>query len=432
MISPASRLRGNDKTAGRNSLLRAMIFAATILMEFCSTTDVVAQVKVRVETISGEPVVGRFLKLTGSQLDLRFESGDTQPVPTSDILSVFATDFDGVTTPPISATPWIFLSTGDRLRMTPLVIDDESIVARWSQFTVLSPVSLPLELCRGIILSVPASSIPQGRSFDRIFNHREDVDLITLSNGDRVDGEFVSLIDEHFSLETSIGEVRTRTDQTQSLAFNPELVSLPGSSDEFAILMLADGSTLHVRSIVSDGDLIIAESTGGFELSIPITVLRAIRFYDSNRVDLTRLESSATTVTPYFSMRREPKTDRNVVGGFMNLRGQLKSTGFGVISGTKQTWQLSQKYQKFHATVGLDDATQGAGSVYFKILVDGTVAWKSDLVTGKSVAVKVPPVDLSSADSLSLVVETADRGNVLDYANWCEPMLIRKPVADSE
>jgi hypothetical protein len=108
------------------------------------------------------------------------------------------------------------------------------------------------------------------------------------------------------------------------------------------------------------------------------------------------------------------------------------ATGFGVTSGTTQTWNLAGEFNQFRATVGIDDATQGAGSVVCKVVVDGSVAWESDQLTGKSAAVEIPPVDLSGADSLSLVVETADRGNVLDYANWCEPVLLRKPagVAD--
>ena len=68
----------------------------------------------------------------------------------------------------------------------------------------------------------------------------------------------------------------------------------------------------------------------------------------------------------------------------------------------------------------------------FKVLVDGTVVWKSEVLTGVSAAVEIPPVDLSGADHLSLLVENADRGKVLDYANWCEPVLIRKTEADSE
>lgn len=434
MKSLVSRLRGNDKTTGISgeNRLAAIWIAVFFLVGLCNTTTLVAQVKVRVETISGEPVTGRFLKLTKSQIDLQIESGGTQPVLTSDILSISATDFNNVATPPLSATPWTLLSTGERLRMTPLLIDDESIVAKWSQFTALPPVSLPLELCRGIVMSVPSSPMQQGRSFDRLFNHREDVDRITLSNGDRIDGEFVSLIDEHFALETGIGEVRTKVDQTQSMTFNPELVSQPAPGTDFAVLMLADGSTLHVRSIVSDGDLIIAESTGGFELSIPITALRTLRFFDSNRVDLTGVEPSATTVMPYFSMRREPKTDCNVLGGFMTLRGKLMATGFGVISGTKQTWQLDQKYQQFRATVGIDDAAQEAGSVRFQIITGETIAWQSEVLTGSSPPVTVPPIDLSKVGELSLVVQFADQGSVLDYANWCEPVLIRRPIATDD
>ena len=407
----------------------AVVAAMVIVVStFFDPVPVAAQVMVRVETISGEPVHGRFLKLTGKQLQLRDAAGSTQSIDTASVLSVSATDFDDVRIPQISRTPWILLSTGDRLRMTPLIIDDESIVARWSEYSVLPPVSLPLELCRGIAMSVSSVPIEQGRSFDRLLNHREDVDRITLSNGDRVDGEFASLKAEQFTLETSIGKVQTSIDQTRSLAFNPDLVTTPKVADEFAILTLGDGSTLHVHKIVAADDLIVVESIGGFEFSVPVTAFRTIRFYDPNRVDLTQLEPAGTIIIPYLSMRRPPKTNRNVIGGLMSLRGRLMPVGFGVTSGTALTWDLDRKYQQFRATVGIDDAAQRAGSVVFEVQLDGEVAWQSRAITGASDPVDVPPIDLTGADELTLVVQFADRGNVLDYANWCQPILIRKPI----
>ena len=127
-------------------------------------------------------------------------------------------------------------------------------------------------------------------------------------------------------------------------------------------------------------------------------------------------------------MTRQPQTNQNAIGGFLSLRGRLVPSGFGVSSGTTQTWSLDGQYNQFRVTVGVDDAAQGAGSVIFKVLVDGTDVWKSDLLTGTSAPVEIPPVNLSGADHLSLIVENADRGNVLDYANWCEPVLIRTPT----
>jgi hypothetical protein len=430
LVNPlVSRLRGNDKIWRKQRRIVAILLASFALAGL-SHASAVAQVKVRVETISAEPVTGRFARLTNSQIELRSDSGQAKTIDIKNVLTVSATDFDGVSVPQISKTPWLFLSTGDRLRMTPLVIDDESIMAKWHSFSLLPPVTLPLELCRVFLMSVPSSSSEQGRSFGRLLNHAEEVDLITLSNGDRIEGEFVSLQDEHFTLDTSIGEVRTSVSQTRSLVFNPDLVSLPETPVAFSVLALSDGSTLRLRSIISDGDLLIAESIGDFEFSIPATTLRAIHFYDAKRVDLTTLNPAETKVVSYLTMSRQPQANHNVIGGFLSLRGRLVSSGFGVASGTTQTWQLDGEYKQFRATVGVDDAAQGAGSVYFKVVVDGTVAWRSDLITGTSDPAVIPPVDLTNAEELTLVVEFADRGSVLDYANWCKPILIRKPTAD--
>lgn len=388
----------------------------------------VAQVTVRVETVSGTPVVGRLTRLTDSTLELHSDSSEVQTLDLRNVTSVSATDFDDFETLPISKTPWLFLSSGDRLRMMPLMIDDERIVAQWRSFSALPVVSLPLELCRGSVISVPVAPFRQARVFDQLLNHDRKVDLITLSNGDRIDGEFISLENEQFTLDTSIGEVQTRIDQTRSLFFNKDLVSEPAPADEYSVLTLSDGSTIYAVSISSDGDLIIAESVGRFDISIPVTALRKLQFYDSHRVDLTKIEPAVTKITPFLSNRHEPKRNRNVTGGLLSLRGQLLPTGIGVMSGTSQTWELNRNYSQFRATVGIDDAAQGTGSVVFQVFVDDNPAWQSDQVVGTSARIEIPPVDLTNADELSLVVTFADRGNVSDYANWCEPVLLRKPA----
>ena len=423
-----SRLRVNDKAHRKRAVFLTILLGSFVPTGF-GHASAFAQVKVRVESVSGNPVSGRFTKLTDSQLELKTETGETNVVNLKNVLTISATDFDSVKVTPVSKTSWIFLSTGDRIRLTPLLINDEIIVATWDSFSLLPPMSLPLELCRGIMMSVPPSARDQGRSFGQLLNHKKEFDLITLSNGDSIEGEFVSLKDGQFTLDTSIGEVQTQTDQTQSLTFNPDLVSIPETRQSFAVLVLSDGSTLHVRSVSSDGDQIIAESIGDFEFSIPVTTLRTIRFYDSTKVNLTDLQPASTTVAPYLSVARPPKVNRNVLGGFLHLRGRLAPTGFGVISETNQTWNLDGGYRQFRATVGVDDAAQGGGSVIFKVLIDDAVAWQSDLLTGQSAAVALPPIELSDAKRLSLVVESADRGSVLDYANWCEPVLIRQSVA---
>lgn len=386
-----------------------------------------AQVNVRAELVSGSPVTGRFISMTETAIELQDGSSDRLTLDPENVIAVTATDFDRSETLPISKSPWLLLSTGDRLRMKPLLIDDEQIVAEWSSFSSLPAVSLPLELCEGTLISMPVASREQARVVEQLINHHNKVDLITLTNGDGIDGEFISLENEQFTLETSIGKVQARIEQTQSLFFNKDLISEPMLPESYTVLTLADGSVLHARKVSFDGDLVIAESIGRFRISVPATAVREFRFYDSNRVDLTSVEPVETTITPYLSTRREPKRNRNVIGGFLSLRGRLSLAGTGVISGTSQTWELNQRFSQFRATVGVDDAAGGAGSVVFEVHVDDAVAWQSDLISGTTPAVTVPAVDLTGAVQLRLVVRFADRGNVSDYADWCEPTLIRKP-----
>jgi len=96
-------LRGNDKAHRVSRAFLTILLGSFALVGF-GQASAIAQVKVRVETISGDPVSGRFTKLTDSQLELKTEAGETNVVNLQDVLTISATDFDNVKVTPVSRT----------------------------------------------------------------------------------------------------------------------------------------------------------------------------------------------------------------------------------------------------------------------------------------------------------------------------------------
>jgi hypothetical protein len=89
------------------------------------------------------------------------------------------------------------------------------------------------------------------------------------------------------------------------------------------------------------------------------------------------------------------------------------------------TYRLAGKFRRFHATIGIDDSAAGRGSVIFEVLLDGKIAYKSDVLTGASPPVTIERLDVTGAKIMTLSVDYATDGDILDHADWCDALLIK-------
>lgn len=112
-------------------------------------------------------------------------------------------------------------------------------------------------------------------------------------------------------------------------------------------------------------------------------------------------------------------------GRTMAINGVGYLKGLGMHAGADITYNIAGgEFNEFASDIGVDDEVGPAGSVVFKVLVDGQTKYTSPVMTGStgklSIAVPLP----SSASSLRLVVTTAgDEGNY-DHADWGNARLI--------
>ena len=99
---------------------------------------------------------------------------------------------------------------------------------------------------------------------------------------------------------------------------------------------------------------------------------------------------------------------------------------------TRVTWSLAglDAYDTFVAEVGIDDSSllhpvEARGSVVFRVLLDGEVAWESAVVRGGDTPVAVAALALAGKSEITLECDMIDdfRG---DRANWIRPRLVRR------
>jgi len=129
-------------------------------------------------------------------------------------------------------------------------------------------------------------------------------------------------------------------------------------------------------------------------------------------LDLSKMEQSWST----------PKKAKSVDDHTLSLGGRTYTSGVGTHAYSQLELGLGKKGRRFTATVGLDDETQGRGSIRFLVYLDGKVVDDSGVM--KSGAIRKVDVDLTGAKALRLVVEDAGDGIDHDHADWADAKLI--------
>ena len=93
-------------------------------------------------------------------------------------------------------------------------------------------------------------------------------------------------------------------------------------------------------------------------------------------------------------------------------------------SRTLLAYRLTPGDRRFQALVGLDDGAGPLGSVVFRVLVDGHERFASPPMSVRDTPKSID-IDVAGANSLILVTEFGERGEIRDIADWVEARLIR-------
>jgi len=113
-------------------------------------------------------------------------------------------------------------------------------------------------------------------------------------------------------------------------------------------------------------------------------------------------------------------------GTTISIRTQTFAKGLGMAAPASVIYRLGGKCSRFTAQVGVDDATNGQGSVRFQVWADGEMLFDSMNVTGTSPAMAID-VSLVGKRRLKLLVTNAEDGTAQDRASWgdakveCDP-----------
>jgi alpha-galactosidase len=123
-----------------------------------------------------------------------------------------------------------------------------------------------------------------------------------------------------------------------------------------------------------------------------------------------------------------PTAGKSTDGHPLKIGGKTFATGVGTHAHSEYTVNLFGAAKKFTAEVGVDDETDGKGTVRFMIYLDNALVSDTGVMKGGDPA-KPVSVDLTGKKTLRLVVDDAGDGIDYDHADWAEAAIT---YADSQ
>lgn len=187
-------------------------------------------------------------------------------------------------------------------------------------------------------------------------------------------------------------------------------------------LLLTDGSRINVEEVEMKGDGSLKASFLGQSVSVPTSDVDSIAIRSPNLEFLSDLDPLFSSIQPLLAIERKWQRDAAVTGGPLLLDGEVFEKGIGICSRSELLFDCSD-FDRFVATVGIDDSASGRGDCIFVVRVDGAevARTQANSDSGK----QSMKIDLNGGTRLSLAVEPGPDLDLSDFANWGDASLIR-------
>jgi hypothetical protein len=362
--------------------------------------------------VEGRPFSGELTSID-SKGQIAFQTaGQKRQLPMSDLVAW------GACLEPKRA-PILILAGGGLLAADVLSSDKDTLTADSELFGRLK---IPWDALAGAVFRLPPALKDRDAFFDRFARAEGQSDRLLLDNGDEPAGLIEKIEEDAVELKTNVGTVNIELGRVTAIVFNPALRRRMPDDTARTWLGFSDGTRLLATGVRMDSSTLQLAVAGQTWKTLPrhLVFLQPI---SGRAVYLSDLKPAEYRFVPYLDLSWPYRLDRSVTGTWLRADGILYMKGIGMHSAARLAYNLDQPYKRFQAELAMDDSA-GGGSVRFRVFVDGQEKFTGETIRG---GMKPAPisVDLSGAKQLDLVVDYADRADVLDHADWLSARLIK-------
>ncbi|MBA3314642.1 MAG: NPCBM/NEW2 domain-containing protein, partial [Planctomycetaceae bacterium] len=280
--------------------------------------------------LDGSSVAGTLLEVTDEALRLGgSDERGSLDLKRSELLSL---EFPAGDAKPASQ-PILEFANGDRLYAEIGATDGDSLDVRRNE----DALAVPIEAMRGITFQ---SLNPDDGTGALLFRDEGADDLVLLTNGDRLAGQFVGLSESDLTIDTEGREVLVPRARISAIAFSPELTNAPTIDGPHQIVHDVSG-WLTVQGLKQTDDGSWSGTTAfGAPASWARDGVRRVQFLEGRVVPLSSLTPANVELTPYLDRVWPIRSNRAVTGEPLTAVGVTFATGIGVHSRCRLSYDL--------------------------------------------------------------------------------------------
>lgn len=318
--------------------------------------------------------------------------------------------------------PMLVLVGIDQLRGQIDSADETSVQLR---STILGEMVIPLEVVLGFSVIADRNERLEEKTIRQLRTSDRSSDRLYLINGDERDITFSALTDLQVDYLDADRSQKLPREVVRGIGLDPGLVQEPENLGPTFDLILTDRSRIRVVGLDIQQGRLIARTTFGAEVEVPLDRVEDCFLLGASVVYLSDIEAAREVTVPYVGPSRSSKSNQSVLGQPISVGGRRYSRGLGTQSRSLLAYRLGERDRRFQALVAIDDVAGPLGNVLFRVLVDGEERYASSMVASGDSPIAVD-VDVSGGQFLILATEFGQGGGVRDYAAWIEARVIRE------
>lgn len=190
-------------------------------------------------------------------------------------------------------------------------------------------------------------------------------------------------------------------------------------------LSLTSGEHLEGRLLQLDRTGVHCRLDEGVVVIVPAPRLAALQVATDRLAWLSELTPKQVDQTPAFDRTWPWTIDRTPVGPGFVLGGQWFTRGLCLVPRTRLVYDLGGRFDRFEASIGIDDRTGPEAHAIFRVLVDDQVVFTSQPHT-RGMAPEALRVELAKAKSLAIEVDFGKNYDLGDYCVFADARIVQQ------
>jgi hypothetical protein len=404
-------------------MMRSKPCLATIL--FAAHAAVAASVQVT--TIEGDTTTGTWMGYSATRVQLRTAEG-VATIPTDELAEIsFATASPADAGQLDRETPdhphRFILADGSTIPGKLVDGDDQAILAR----TILDgQTRLPFSQLAAVVFRPTSAATPAAETALRtaLDQRRSGRDLI-ITTDDRpksVPGTLLRLASDSGTFRFGARDRRFSYTKIHAIVFARPAVPPPAPLHRVALV----GGGAVAGELIAGSESELTLSAYGQTLEVPVKRVLSVNVQNPRVAYLGDMEPADATYEGLVHRAWPHRRNRNVGNGPLRLDGRRYHRGLGMHARSALSYALDGAFDRFAATIGVDDAVGNEGRVRFLVHLDGKQIYESAEMRGGRPP-EVIRLDVTGGQTLTLAVAFAGNADVGDWADWADARLIRDP-----